>query len=67
MYEEDAQEGRDAKVKLSEWKGLDDNDEDAGEASHERGGKQRKRGKKKKKGDKESMSDVLKVIEGRKK
>jgi hypothetical protein len=33
----------------------------------ERGGKKRKRGPKKKKGDKDSVTDVLRVVEGRKK
>ena len=63
--EEDAEEGG-KKVKMSEWKGIgaeDDADEGGG---RERGGKQRKRGKKKRKGDKDSASDVLRVIEGRK-
>jgi hypothetical protein len=32
-----------------------------------RGGKKRKRGPKKKKGDKDSVADVMRVVEGRKK
>ncbi|KAF2273975.1 uncharacterized protein EI97DRAFT_435621 [Westerdykella ornata] len=54
------------KVKFSEWKGLGaDDDEDDG--SH-RGGpsKKRKRGGKKKKGGKNSVADVLKVMERQK-
>jgi hypothetical protein len=34
---------------------------------NERGGKKRKRGPKKKKGDKDSVTDVMRVVEGRKK
>lgn len=47
----------------------DDEDEEGVllEFEGERGGKKRKRGPKKKKGDKDSASDVMRVLEGRKK
>ena len=59
----------DPKQKLSEWKGADV----AGDDEDDEGGKQgvsgakRKRGGKKKKGDKNSFTDVMSVLEGRKK
>ncbi|KAJ5584314.1 uncharacterized protein N7459_004114 [Penicillium hispanicum] len=47
----------------------DDEDEEAvlHDFEDERGGKKRKRGPKKKKGNKDSVSDVMRVLEGRKK
>jgi RED-like protein N-terminal region len=60
--EEMAMEG--TKVKLAEWKGghnEEDEDEEGGA-----GKKGRKRKPKKRKGDKNSMADVMRVIEGRK-
>ncbi|KAL4877564.1 hypothetical protein BJY04DRAFT_197850 [Aspergillus karnatakaensis] len=45
----------------------DDEDDEAVLLQQERGGTKRKRGPKKKKGDKDSASDVLRVLEGRKK
>lgn len=60
--EEMEQEGK--RVKLSEWNGGADGDDD----SHERkGGKPRKRGPKKRKGDKNNADDVLKAMERQKK
>ncbi|OGM50413.1 hypothetical protein ABOM_001016 [Aspergillus bombycis] len=44
-----------------------EDDEDEEVILEERGGKKRKRGPKKKKGDKDSVSDVMRVLEGRKK
>ncbi|PIG79185.1 hypothetical protein AARAC_012065 [Aspergillus arachidicola] len=44
-----------------------EDDEDDEVILEERGGKKRKRGPKKKKGDKDSVSDVMRVLEGRKK
>ncbi|KKK25898.1 hypothetical protein ARAM_003150 [Aspergillus rambellii] len=44
----------------------DDEDDETVLLEDERGGKKRKRGPKKKKGDKDSASDVLQVLEGRK-
>jgi hypothetical protein len=44
-----------------------EDDEDEEVVLEERGGKKRKRGPKKKKGDKDSASDVMRVLEGRKK
>ncbi|KAF2402222.1 hypothetical protein EJ06DRAFT_528341 [Trichodelitschia bisporula] len=61
--EEMATEG--GKFKLAKWKGLGAEDEDE-EEGREKGAKKRKRGPKKRKGDKNSVADVLKVIEGRK-
>jgi RED-like protein len=62
--EEMAMEG--SKVKLSEWKGgnHDERDGDEGDAGGKKGKKTRK--PKKRKGDKNSMADVMRVIEGRK-
>lgn len=63
--EEDAEaEGK--RIKLSEWGGLGGGDDVEARDQKQRGGQQRKRGKKKKKGDKDSASDVMRVIEGRK-
>ena len=57
---EDQEDGEDKRVKLSEWEG----DDEGGEKG--KGGKgQRKRGKKKKKGDKDSVNDVLAVLDRR--
>ncbi|KAL9083874.1 MAG: hypothetical protein Q9165_008344 [Trypethelium subeluteriae] len=61
---EEAEEG--GKIKLSEWKGVDGNNDEEGQGEN-RGAKKRKRGSKKKKGDKNSAADVMKVIESRKK
>lgn len=44
-----------------------EDDEDEEVVLEERGGKKRKRGPKKKKGDKDSASDVMRVLDGRKK
>ncbi|KAB8263968.1 hypothetical protein BDV32DRAFT_105594 [Aspergillus pseudonomiae] len=44
-----------------------EDDEDDEVILEERGGKKRKRGPKKKKGDKDSVSDVMRVLDGRKK
>ncbi|KAE8372580.1 hypothetical protein BDV26DRAFT_90995 [Aspergillus bertholletiae] len=44
-----------------------EDDEDEEVILEERGGKKRKRGPKKKKGDKDNVSDVMRVLEGRKK
>ncbi|KJK63610.1 hypothetical protein P875_00064886 [Aspergillus parasiticus SU-1] len=44
-----------------------EDDEDDEVILEERGGKKRKRGPKKKKGDKDNVSDVMRVLEGRKK
>ena len=54
------------KVKLSEWKGMGEKDDEEGK-DEGRGGKKRKRGPKKRKGNKDSAADVMKVIESRKK
>ncbi|KAK5946738.1 hypothetical protein PMZ80_000881 [Knufia obscura] len=58
----------DTKQKLSEWRGVgaygEDDEEDAGKKG---GDAKRKRGGKKRKGDKNSYTDVMNVIEGRKK
>lgn len=69
--EEDAEEGG-TRVKLSEWRGLSGEGDGDGDGKKDgkgkdKGGAQRKRGKKKRMGDKNNASDVLKVIEGRKK
>ncbi|KAL2854464.1 hypothetical protein BJY01DRAFT_205214 [Aspergillus pseudoustus] len=48
-------------------RGEDDEDDDEVILQETRGGTKRKRGPKKKKGDKDSASDVLSVLEGRKK
>ncbi|KAI9717954.1 MAG: hypothetical protein M1828_007046 [Chrysothrix sp. TS-e1954] len=64
---DDADDTGTGKMKLSEWKGLDGDEEDGAGDAQDRGSKQRKRGKKKRKGDKESVTDVLKVIKDRKK
>lgn len=64
--DQDEMERDGEKVKLSEWKGLgaeDEDDEDQGG----KGAKKRKRGSKKKKGDKNSVNDVLSVMERQKK
>ncbi|PLB55388.1 hypothetical protein P170DRAFT_421949 [Aspergillus steynii IBT 23096] len=45
----------------------DEEDEEGPTYDEQRGGKKRKRGPKKKKGDKDSVSDVMQVLEGRKK
>ncbi|OJJ45396.1 hypothetical protein ASPZODRAFT_99402 [Penicilliopsis zonata CBS 506.65] len=46
---------------------VEDGEDDEAVIFEERGAKKRKRGPKKKKGDKDSASDVLRVLEGRKK
>ncbi|KAF2198381.1 hypothetical protein GQ43DRAFT_163930 [Delitschia confertaspora ATCC 74209] len=62
---DDAEDGEDKRVKLSEWRGHGADDEGA---DGERGvSKKRKRGPKKRKGDKNSAADVLKVMERQKK
>lgn len=63
--EEDAEDGG-KKVKLSEWKGMGVEDDGNAEGGQRGSSTQRKRGKRKRKGDKNSASDVLRVIEGRK-
>jgi len=66
--DEEDEEGGDSKVKLSEWKGGAGGDDDEEEGGKQKGGGGgvRKRGKKKpRKGDKNSVSDVLKVMQGR--
>jgi len=66
--DEEDEEGGDSKVKLSEWKGsAGGEDDDEGEGGKQKGGGGvRKRGKKKpRKGDKNSVSDVLRVMQGR--
>ena len=66
--DEEDEEGGDGKVKLSEWKGVAGGDDDEEEGGKQKGGGGgvRKRGKKKpRKGDKNSVSDVLKVMQGR--
>lgn len=45
----------------------DDEGPTFGDGEHQRGGNKRKRGPKKRKGDKDSATDVLRVMEGRKK
>lgn len=55
------------KVKFSQWKGLDaDDDAEDGEDGARDAKKQRKRGPKKKRGDKNKVEDVLKVMERQK-
>lgn len=46
---------------------IEDEEDEEGPVFEERGGNKRKRGPKKRKGDKESASDVMRVVEGRKK
>lgn len=54
-----------SKIKLSEWRGGKDDDDEGDEGDY--GGKKgKKRKAKKKKGDKNSMADVMRVIESRK-
>lgn len=53
-------------LKLSDWKGMDAEDDDDAEDKVRGGQGHRKRGKKKKKGDKNSAADVLGVLEQRK-
>ena len=64
---EDEADGDDtAKVKLSEWKGGDDDGDDDGEGGDGGGdnkSSKRKRGPKKRKGDKNSFADVMRVME----
>ncbi|KAK5949855.1 hypothetical protein OHC33_009040 [Knufia fluminis] len=58
----------DTKQKLSEWRGVGAYGEDDEEEAGKKGGDaKRKRGGKKRKGDKNSYTDVMNVIEGRKK
>jgi len=61
--EDDDAESGTTRIRLSEWKGAGNDDEDKGENG--KGGKQRKRGKKKGMRDKTNAVDVLKVIEAR--
>jgi len=64
-YDDDEGDG---KQKLSKWRGIDAHDEDDEEEADKKGGDaKRKRGGKKRKGDKNSYTDVMNVIEGRKK
>lgn len=65
---DDEEDGKDEKVRLSEWKGKagggwDDEDGDDGKGN---GGGKKKRKPKKRKGDANNMGDIMKVIEGRK-
>ncbi|KAI9720636.1 MAG: hypothetical protein M1812_002816 [Candelaria pacifica] len=60
--EDEGEEERGGKVKLSVWNGGGDGKEDGREAK----GRDRKRGAKKRKGDKDSAKDVLGVLERRK-
>ncbi|KIW03010.1 uncharacterized protein PV09_05668 [Verruconis gallopava] len=55
------------KVKFSKWKGLGGEDSDDYEGGRGRGGSKRKRGPKKRKGDKNSMADVMRVMENQRK
>ncbi|EHL02683.1 hypothetical protein M7I_1197 [Glarea lozoyensis 74030] len=61
--QEEGEEGDGKRVKLSEW-GKDDGDEEGGGGKNGKGA--RKRGGKKRKGDKDSVKDVLGVLERRK-
>ena len=58
----DAEDGEDRRVKLSVWDGEGGDVEGRGEQKGKR-----KRGAKKRKGDVNSVADVLKVMEGRRK
>jgi hypothetical protein len=65
---DDAEEAEESgKVKLAKWDGLAaDDDDDSGAHAGQAGGNKRKRGPKKKKGDKNSVGDVMKILERRK-
>lgn len=65
----DAMDAADMDVGFGGSRIEDDEDEEGVllEFEGERGGKKRKRGPKKKKGDKDSVNDVMRVLEGRKK
>ena len=56
---DDEDEGGDARLKLSEWKGIWAEGEEGGNWEGRSGKGSRKRGKKKRKGDKNSIADVL--------
>jgi hypothetical protein len=65
--DQDEMEREGEKVKFSEWKGLGaEEDEDEADQGG-KGAKKRKRGTKKKRGDKNSVNDVLNVMERQKK
>jgi RED-like protein N-terminal region len=55
-----------SKIKLSEWKGRNRNDDDDEDDEDYGGKKGKKRKPKKRKGDKNSMADVMRVMESRK-
>lgn len=60
---EDEEDFQEKQVKLSAWRGMDDNEEDRVKGE---GKGKRKRGPKKRKGDANNVEDVMRVIEGRK-
>lgn len=64
-YDDGEDDGEGGKVKLSEWKGSKAGEDDEGEEGG-RGSSKKKRKPKKRKGDANSMSDIMRVIEGRK-
>lgn len=65
--DQDEMEREGEKVKFSEWRGLgaEEDEDDADQGG--KGAKKRKRGTKKKRGDKNSVNDVLNVMERQKK
>ena len=69
MRRREAQDAQDMDMGFGGSRVGDEEDEEpvALEGEGERGGQKRKRGPKKKKGDKENVSDVMRVLDGRKK
>ncbi|KAH8427827.1 uncharacterized protein LDX57_005532 [Aspergillus melleus] len=63
----EAQDAMDMDLGFGNSRIEDEEDEEGPTYDEQRGGKKRKRGPKKKKGDKDSVSDVMQVLEGRKK
>ena len=64
-YDDGEEDGDGGKVKLSEWKGSAV-DEGSGEGAGDRDGGKKKRKPKKRKGDANSITDIMRVIDGRK-
>ncbi|KAI9046139.1 uncharacterized protein KD926_003977 [Aspergillus affinis] len=63
----EAQDAMDMDLGFGNSRIEDEEDEEGPTYDEQRGGKKRKRGPKKKKGNKDSVSDVMQVLEGRKK
>lgn len=65
-YDDGEDEGEDAKIRLSEWKGSGHAADDDGQGGGKGGGNKKTRKPKKRKGDANNMADIMRVIDGRK-